>query len=66
MHRDYPVQVVIRGSHGEVRASMHAAGVTKLPSTGTVKLGGLRYLVRSFREPAWGGETVTIWILMKG
>jgi hypothetical protein len=66
MHREYPVQLVIRGSHGEVRASMHAAGVAKLPSTGTVKLGAQRYLVRSFGEPAWGGETVTIWVLMKG
>jgi hypothetical protein len=28
-------------------------------------LGGHRYLVRSFHEPAWDGEPVTIWILMK-
>jgi hypothetical protein len=66
MHREYPVQVVIRGSRGELRTSMYSAASVKLPATGTVKLGGHRYLVRSFHEPAWGGETVTIWILMKG
>jgi hypothetical protein len=66
MHREYPVQVVIRGSGGELRTSMYSAAFAKLPSSGSVRLGGQSYVVRSFHEPAWGGETVTIWILMRG
>jgi hypothetical protein len=66
MHRDLPVQVVIRGRSGQLRTSMHSAAFVKLPATGGVQLGGHRYLVRSFQERAWGGEPVTIWILMKG
>jgi hypothetical protein len=66
MHRLYPVEVVVRGQDGQLRTSMYSAGHVKLPSKGTVRLGGRRYLVRSFREPAWGGENVTAWILMQG
>jgi hypothetical protein len=67
LHRLYPVQVVVRGDKTKrLRTSMHSAAFVKLPSNGSVRLAGRRYLVRSFREPAWGGETVTIWILMKG
>jgi hypothetical protein len=67
LHRLYPIQVVIRGEKTkQLRTSMYSAAFVKLPSSGSVRLGGHRYLVRSFREPAWGGETVTIWILMRG
>ncbi|HYZ29243.1 MAG TPA: hypothetical protein VE570_09335 [Thermoleophilaceae bacterium] len=66
MHRDLPVQVVIRGRSGQLRTSIHAAALVKLPASGDVTLGGHRYLVRSFHESSWGGEPVTIWILMKG
>jgi hypothetical protein len=66
MHRRYHVHVVIRGRGPKhLRASMRAAGLAKLPATGSVVLSGRRYLVRSFQEPAWDGEGVTIWILMK-
>ena len=66
MHRRYPpVQVVIRGQGAShLRTSMHAAASTKLPASGTVKLGGRRYLVRSFSEPSWDGGPVTIWLLV--
>jgi hypothetical protein len=67
LHRLYPIQVVIRGDKTKrLRTSMYSAAFVKLPTSGSVRLSGHRYLVRSFREPAWGGETVTIWILMKG
>jgi hypothetical protein len=67
LHRMHPsLQVLIRGSGGELRTSLRSAASVKLPSSGAVTIGGLRYLVRSFGEPAWGGETVTIWLLMRG
>jgi hypothetical protein len=67
MHRHNPaVDVVVRGrGPSHVRTSLHAAALVKLPATGSVSLAGQRYLVRSFHEPAWDGEPVTIWILMK-
>jgi hypothetical protein len=66
MHRRYSVNVVIRGrGPRHLRASDRAAGLAKLPATGSVVLGGRRCLVRSFHELAWDGEPVTIWILMK-
>jgi hypothetical protein len=66
MHRRYHVDVVIRGGGAKhLRASMRAAGLAKLPATGSIALHGRRYLVRSFHEPAWDGEPVTIWILTK-
>jgi hypothetical protein len=64
MHRRYSVNVVIRG-RTELRASDRAAGLAKLPATGSIVLGGYRYNVRSFHELAWDREPVTIWILMK-
>jgi hypothetical protein len=45
---------------------MYSAAFVKLPSRGTVRISGSRYLVRSFHEKDWGGERVTIWLLMKG
>jgi hypothetical protein len=66
MHRRYAVQVVIRGrGPAQLRASMRAAGLAKLPARGDVSLHGRRYAVRSFHELSWNGEPVTIWILMK-
>jgi hypothetical protein len=66
MHRRYPpVQVVVRGQGAShLRTSMRAAALTRLPASGSVKLGNRRYLVRSFREPSWDGGRVTIWILL--
>jgi hypothetical protein len=65
MHRRYPpVQVVIRGQGAShLRTSMRAAALAKLPASGSVRLGGRRYLVRSFTEPSWDGGPVTVWIL---
>lgn len=66
MHRIHPtVQVLIRGG-GQVRTSLHSAALATLPASGTVKLGGRNYQVRSFHEVDWSGQQVTIWILMKG
>ncbi|HEX6460473.1 MAG TPA: hypothetical protein VF032_16255 [Thermoleophilaceae bacterium] len=65
-HRIHPnVQVLIRGG-GQLRTSLHSAAFAKLPASGTVKLSGRNYEVRSFHEVDWSGQPVTIWILMKG
>jgi hypothetical protein len=66
MHRNYPVDVVVRGQGAShVRSSLPAAANATLPSSGSVTLAGRRYAVRSFHETAWGGEPVTAWILTK-
>jgi hypothetical protein len=66
MHRNYPVDVVVRGTGGaDVRSSLPAATHANLPSSGPVTIAGRRYLSRSFHETAWNGEPVTVWILTK-
>jgi hypothetical protein len=64
MHRNYPVDVVVRGaSAADVRSSLPAATHAALPNSGTVTLAGRGYAVRSFTETAWNGEPVTVWFL---
>jgi hypothetical protein len=64
MHRNYPVDVVVRGTtSASVRSSLPAAANAALPASGTVQLAGRTYDVRSFKETAWNGEPVTIWFL---
>jgi hypothetical protein len=66
MHRNYPVDVVVRGQGAtHVRSSLPAAAHANLPSRGAVRIAGRRYVVRSFQQKAWGGEPVTVWILKK-
>jgi hypothetical protein len=67
MHRNYPVDVVVRGqTAGHVETSLPAAAHADLPSTGSVTISGQRYRVSSFKETAWNHEPVTVWILQKG
>ena len=67
LHRNYPVDVVVRGQGAaHVRSSLPAAAHARLPSRGPVTIAGRRYLVRSFHETALAGEPVTVWILAKG
>jgi hypothetical protein len=64
MHRNYPVDVVVRGTRAaDVRSSLPAATRAALPAGGTVTIAGRSYAVRSFGETAWNGEPVTIWFL---
>jgi hypothetical protein len=66
MHRNYPVDVVVRGTGAaHVRSSLPAATHASLPSQGPVTIAGRRYLVRSFHETAWNSEPLTVWILAK-
>ncbi|HEV7363634.1 MAG TPA: hypothetical protein VGN71_04530 [Solirubrobacteraceae bacterium] len=67
MHRNYHVEVVVRGrGAAHVRTSLPAAAQVTLPSRGPVTIAGQKYLVRSFHETALGGEPVTVSILLKG
>ena len=67
MHRNHPVDVVVRGNDpAHVRTSLPAALEVKLPDSGTVTVAGTRYQVRSFKQMALGGEPVKVWILARG
>ena len=66
MHRNYPVDVVVRGKGAaHIRTSLPAAAHANLPSRGPVTIAGRRYLARSFHETAWNREPVTVWVLAK-
>ena len=67
MHRNYPVDVVVRGRGAtHVRTSLPAARNARLPDSGTATVAGKRYQVRSFMQTALGGEPVKVWILQRG
>jgi hypothetical protein len=64
MHRNYGVQIVVRGrGPGRVRTSLPAAAHRHLSDRGRVTIEGRRYRVASFREVGWRGEPLKIWIL---
>jgi hypothetical protein len=67
MHRNYPVDVVVRGrGAAHVRTSLAAAANAHLPDSGTATVAGVRYQVRSFRQMALANEPVKVWILKRG
>jgi hypothetical protein len=64
-YRNDHVFAVVRGNRsGDVRTLLPAAAHARLPARGHATLAGRRYAVRSFPERAWGGEPVTVWILL--
>jgi hypothetical protein len=67
MHRNHPVDVVVRGrGAAHVRTSLPAALNGRLPDAGAAIVAGRRYQVRSFTETALDGEPVKVWILQRG
>jgi hypothetical protein len=67
MHRNYPVDVVVRGrGAAHIRTSLPAALNARLPDSGTTTVAGNRYQVRSFKQTALGNEPVKVWILQRG
>jgi hypothetical protein len=58
--------VVIRGSSGHVETSLPAAAAVSLPGSGTVSLRGRTYFVREFHEHGFGGEPLSVWLLLPG
>ncbi len=65
VHRRTGADVLARGASGHVRTSLAAAAAVRLPTSGRVTIAGRGYLVRSFREIAWGNEPLTVWILQR-
>lgn len=66
MHRNFPVDVFVRGSvAGHVETSIPAAKTMTLPDRGVATIAGTRYLVRSFTQTAVGPEPVKVWILVR-
>jgi|SRR5689334_9016030 len=69
MHRNYPVDVIVRGrgaAHVKTSLGHENAGLVRharLPNAGRTTIAGRRYNTRSFTATALGGEPVRIWIL---
>jgi hypothetical protein len=66
VHRLTGVQVVVRGAPGHVESSLAAAVHASLPASGTATIAGHAYVVRSFRERGFGGESLDVWVLSRG
>ena len=58
-------QIVVRGAPGHVESSLAGAANLTLPASGSMTVAGSTYEVRSFREPGYGGESLTVWILSR-
>jgi hypothetical protein len=63
VHRLTGAQVVVRGAAGHVESSLPGAARARLPAAGAATIAGHPYVVRSFRETAYGGERLVVWIL---
>ena len=63
VHRLTGAQVVVRGAPGHVESSLPGATDTVLPASGSAAIAGQSYVVRSFREVGFGGESLQVWIL---
>jgi hypothetical protein len=57
--------VVVRGRPGHIVASSPALIHVSLPASGSVSVDGHEYLVRSFTERGFAGETLRIWIVSR-
>jgi hypothetical protein len=65
VHRLTGVQVVVRGVPGHVESSLPGATHTALPASGSATIAGRGYVVRSFREVGFGGESLQVWVLTR-
>ena len=66
VHRLTGVQLVVRGAPGHVESSLPAAAHAQLPASGDVTVAGRAYVVRSFRERGFGGESLDVRVLSLG
>jgi hypothetical protein len=62
-HRLNATEAVVRGARGQVRTLLPAARNASLPRSGCTRVGGRQYVVSSFQETSFTGESVTIWLL---
>ena len=65
VHRLTGAQIVVRGAPGHVESSLAAATHAALPVSGDATLAGRSYVVRSFREPGYAGESLEVWVLSR-
>ena len=65
VHRLTGAQVVVRGAPGHVESSLAAAAHAPLPAAGDATIAGQDYVVRSFRERGFGGESLAVWLLIR-
>ena len=65
VHRLTGAQIVVRGAAGHVETSLPAAVQAALPVAGSATVAGHAYVVRSFRETGFGGESLEVWILSR-
>ena len=63
VHRLTGAQIVVRGAAGHVESSLAGAAGAELPPSGDATVAGRAYVVRSFRERGYAGESLTVWIL---
>jgi hypothetical protein len=63
IHKLNAADVVVRGTHEQVRTSLPAAATLSLPRSGCTQIRGSRYVVNSFNETSFSGEPLTIWVL---
>jgi hypothetical protein len=66
VHRLTGVQLIVRGAPGHVESSLAAAARAPLPASGDATIAGQDYVVRSFRERGFGGESLEVWLLIRG
>jgi hypothetical protein len=66
VHRLTGVQVVVRGAPGHAESSLPGATETALPASGNATIAGHAYVVRSFRERGFGGESLDVRVLSPG
>jgi|GEM_PF-1291744 len=64
VHEDTGLPVIVRGQAGHVVSSLPALTSMTLPASGPVTVAGTRYLVRSFSEPGFAGETLQVSLLL--
>jgi hypothetical protein len=65
VHRLTGAEVVVRGAPGHVESSLAAAAQAPLPASGDATIAGQTYVVRSFREPGYDGESLAVWVLSR-
>ena len=65
VHRLTGAQVVVRGAPGHVESSLPGATDTVLPASGSAAIAGQSYVVRSFREVGFGGESLQVSVLTR-
>jgi hypothetical protein len=63
VHKLNAADVVVRGTHGQLRTSLPSAATFPLPRSGCTQIGSDSDVVSSFEEASFSGEPLTIWVL---